>query len=116
MESSRDSNCKLTPLEHKNIDTGLGLERMAQILQQVPNNYETDLILPILERAAQLAGLQYALADPSQQTALKVGFDVLCPATGSLTDACSCMQLVSFSCGSEQACFRCRQQSLIWHH
>eukprot|EP00891_Asterochloris_glomerata_P004769 jgi/Astpho2/4769/Aster-00316 len=72
MESSRDSNCKLTPLENKNIDTGLGLERMAQILQQVPNNYETDLILPILERAAQLAGLQYALADPSQQTALKV--------------------------------------------
>ena len=73
MESSRDSNSKLTPLENKNIDTGLGLERMAQILQQVPNNYETDLILPILERAAQLAGLQYASADASQQTALKVG-------------------------------------------
>ena len=93
MESSRDSNSKLTPLENKNIDTGLGLERMAQILQQVPNNYETDLILPILERAAQLAGLQYASADPTQQTALKVGFHGLGIVTRSLADACSCMQL-----------------------
>jgi alanyl-tRNA synthetase len=33
---------------------------MAQILQQVPNNYETDLILPIIETAAEIAGLDYA--------------------------------------------------------
>lgn len=72
MESNRDTDGNLTPLARKNIDTGLGLERMAQILQQVPNNYETDLILPIVSKAAQLAGLQYASASASDKTDLKV--------------------------------------------
>ena len=56
MEMSRDVDGALTPLKNRNIDTGMGLERMAQILQRVPNNYETDLILPIVSRAAQVAG------------------------------------------------------------
>ena len=72
MESNRDTDGKLTPLAQQNIDTGLGLERMAQILQQVPNNYETDLIMPIVSKAAQLASLQYAEASPTDKTALKV--------------------------------------------
>lgn len=72
MESNRDAEGQLTPLARKNIDTGLGLERMAQILQRVPNNYETDLILPIVDKAAQLAGLQYASASATQKTDLKV--------------------------------------------
>ena len=49
MELNRDAEGKLTPLAAKNIDTGMGLERMAQILQGVPNNYETDLIFPIVQ-------------------------------------------------------------------
>merc|ERR1712070_893585 len=49
MEYSRDENGNLFPLGKKNIDTGMGLERMAQILQKVPNNYETDLIFPIIQ-------------------------------------------------------------------
>ena len=81
MENNRDAEGQLTPLAQKNIDTGLGLERMAQILQRVPNNYETDLILPIVNKAAQLAGMQYAAAQPTQKTDLKVvGLDGL--ATG----------------------------------
>ena len=44
MQYNQDAEGNRTPLQNKNIDTGLGLERMAQILQQVPNNYETDLI------------------------------------------------------------------------
>jgi len=43
-----------------------------QILQQVPNNYETDLIYPIVAAAAKLAGLNYRTADARQQTSLKV--------------------------------------------
>ena len=73
MESNRDADGNLTPLKSKNIDTGLGLERMAQILQQVPNNYETDLILPIVSKAAQLAGKQYSTCSEADKTALKVG-------------------------------------------
>lgn len=56
MELNRDASGATTPLENKNIDTGMGLERMAQILQQVPNNYECDLLRPIMARAEELAG------------------------------------------------------------
>ena len=45
-----------------------------QILQQVPNNYETDLIYPIVAAAAKLAGLEYHTADADQQTSLKVSW------------------------------------------
>ncbi|KAF6257363.1 tRNA synthetases class II (A)-domain-containing protein [Scenedesmus sp. NREL 46B-D3] len=72
MELNRDAGGALTPLAARNIDTGMGLERMAQILQGVPNNYETDLIFPIVARAAELAGVDYAAAAPAAQTALKV--------------------------------------------
>ncbi|MGD1905714.1 MAG: alanine--tRNA ligase, partial [Leptolyngbyaceae cyanobacterium] len=72
MQYNRDAEGTLTPLQNQNIDTGLGLERMAQILQQVPNNYETDLILPIIETAAQIAGKAYAQSDASTQVSLKV--------------------------------------------
>lgn len=46
-------------LAHKNIDTGLGLERLAMILQDVENMYETDQVRPVLDRAAELAGITY---------------------------------------------------------
>ena len=72
MQYNKDAEGNLTPLENQNIDTGLGLERMAQILQQVPNNYETDLILPIITTAADLAGIDYAKADEKTKTSLKV--------------------------------------------
>jgi len=72
MQFNRDSEGNLTPLQNQNIDTGLGLERMAQILQQVPNNYETDLIFPIIKTAAEIANLDYAQADDKQQVSLKV--------------------------------------------
>ena len=72
MQYSRDAEGTLTPLANKNIDTGLGLERMAQILQGVPNNYETDLIYPLIETAAGLAGVDYRQLDGKGQTSLKV--------------------------------------------
>jgi alanyl-tRNA synthetase len=72
MQYNRDVEGNLTPLQAQNIDTGLGLERMAQILQNVPNNYETDLIFPILETAAKLAGIDYAKADEKTKVSLKV--------------------------------------------
>ena len=72
MQYNRDAEGNLTPLEKKNIDTGLGLERMAQILQQVPNNYETDLIFPIITTAAEIAGIDYNKADEKTKTSLKV--------------------------------------------
>ena len=72
MQYNRDAEGNLTPLENRNIDTGMGLERMAQILQKVPNNYETDLIYPLIETAAALAGVDYRQLEAKGQTSLKV--------------------------------------------
>lgn len=72
MQYNRDAEGNLTPLANKNIDTGMGLERMAQILQGVSNNYETDLIFPIIKTAADIAGINYATADEKTKVSLKV--------------------------------------------
>ncbi|KAG6410941.1 hypothetical protein SASPL_129014 [Salvia splendens] len=86
MQYNKKEDGSLEPLKQKNIDTGLGLERMARILQramshvlnrsfsllQVPNNYETDLIFPIIKKAADLAYESYSLADESAKTNLKI--------------------------------------------
>lgn len=72
MQYNRDAEGNLTPLQNKNIDTGMGLERMAQVLQSVPNNYETDLIFPIIKTAADTAGIDYAKSDEKTKTSLKV--------------------------------------------
>ena len=49
MQYNRDLKGNLQPLANCHIDTGMGLERMAQILQKKSNNYETDLIFPLIE-------------------------------------------------------------------
>ncbi|MEB3210178.1 MAG: alanine--tRNA ligase [Leptolyngbyaceae bacterium] len=72
MQYNRDAEGNLAPLANQNIDTGMGLERMAQILQRVPNNYETDLIFPIIECAAKIAGITYGKADEKTKVSLKV--------------------------------------------
>ncbi|MBW4519345.1 MAG: alanine--tRNA ligase [Scytolyngbya sp. HA4215-MV1] len=86
MQYNRDVEGKLTPLQSQNIDTGLGLERMAQILQKKPNNYETDLIFPIIQTAAKLAGIDYAKADEATQVSLKVIGDHIRAVVHMITD------------------------------
>ncbi|CBN58517.1 MULTISPECIES: alanine--tRNA ligase [Kamptonema] len=72
MQYNRDAAGNLTPLQNQNIDTGMGLERMAQVLQKVPNNYETDLIFPIVKTAAEIARIDYSQADENTKISLKV--------------------------------------------
>ncbi|MDV3352115.1 alanine--tRNA ligase [Leptothoe sp. LEGE 181152] len=72
MQYNRDAEGNLTPLQAQNIDTGMGLERMAQILQKKPNNYETDLIFPIIQTAADIAKVDYFKQDESAKVSLKV--------------------------------------------
>ena len=59
MQFNRDASGKLTPLPKPCVDTGLGLERVAAVLQGVISNYETDLFIPLLKRAAELCGVNY---------------------------------------------------------
>jgi len=53
----------LGPLPKQNIDTGLGLERLALVLQGVDNVYETDLLRPVLDAAQRLSGARYEAGD-----------------------------------------------------
>ncbi|CAH2072136.1 unnamed protein product [Thlaspi arvense] len=72
MQYNKTEDGLLEPLKQKNIDTGLGLERMAQILQKVPNNYETDLIFPIIAKVSELANISYDSVNDQAKTSLKV--------------------------------------------
>ncbi len=56
---AKDDFDTLAPLPRKNIDTGMGLERVAYLLQGVDNLYEIDQVFPVIERAARLAGRRY---------------------------------------------------------
>ncbi|MBR1647529.1 MAG: alanine--tRNA ligase [Selenomonadaceae bacterium] len=59
------------PLEHKNIDTGCGLERLASVLQQKNSNFETDLLFPIIEYVEKISGLKYG-SDAAKDVSMKV--------------------------------------------
>ncbi len=60
-----------TPLPNKNIDTGMGLERITSIIQGVPTNFETDLFMPIIKKIEQLANVKYG-DDQEKDIAFKV--------------------------------------------
>jgi alanyl-tRNA synthetase len=74
MQFDRDTSGKLTPLPRPSIDTGMGLERVAAVMQGKLSNYDTDLILPIIERAAEMFGKTYG-EDPRVDTALRITAD-----------------------------------------
>jgi alanyl-tRNA synthetase len=74
MQFDRDASGVLTPLPRPSIDTGMGLERVAAVLQGKLSNYDTDLIFPIVERAAELFHVTHG-SDARVDTALRIAAD-----------------------------------------
>jgi alanyl-tRNA synthetase len=60
MQFNRDASGRLAPLPKPCVDTGMGLERVAAVLQGVISNYDTDLFVPLTKRAAELCGVNFA--------------------------------------------------------
>jgi len=88
MQFNRDTSGKMTPLPKPSIDTGLGLERMVSILQDVPTNFDIDLIVPIIKQAEALSGMDRnasreaevamkVIADHSRAAAFLIGDGIL---------------------------------------
>ena len=71
MQFNRLEDGSLVDLPRKNIDTGAGLERILPVVQGVSSSYETDLMIPLLERASSLTGVQYG-ADESSDVSLRI--------------------------------------------
>ena len=59
MQYNRDESGKLAPLPKPCVDTGMGLERTAAVLQGVISDYDTDLFVPLMKRAAELCGVDF---------------------------------------------------------
>jgi alanyl-tRNA synthetase len=57
MQFNRDASGDLNPLPKPSVDTGMGLERVTAVLEGVISNYDTDLFVRLIERAAQLCGV-----------------------------------------------------------
>jgi len=71
MQYERDASGKLTSLPKPSIDTGMGLERIAAVVQNVPTNYDTDLILPIIKKTEELSQKKFGSSSVSD-VAMKV--------------------------------------------
>ncbi len=69
---NHDGHGNYTELPRKNIDTGMGLERMASVMQDVPTNFDTDLFMPIIHKTEEISGKRYR-----EDTKLDVAFKVI---------------------------------------
>ncbi|MBZ5609054.1 MAG: alanine--tRNA ligase [Acidobacteriia bacterium] len=74
MQFERSADGQMTPLPRPSIDTGMGLERITCALQGKISNYDTDLLRPVIDRAAELIGVSYG-DDPRTDVALRINAD-----------------------------------------
>ncbi|MCE3234360.1 MAG: alanine--tRNA ligase [Vampirovibrio sp.] len=74
MQLFQDENGKRTPLENKNVDTGMGLERVTMVIQGKDNTFETDLLFPLVDQVSKLCKIPYKQNDKTD-VAMKIVAD-----------------------------------------
>ena len=85
MQYDRNAQGHLTPLPKPSIDTGMGLERVASVLQGKITNYETDLLRPIIDEACEIFNVEYG-ASGSSDVSLRIIADHVRAATFLISD------------------------------
>ena len=85
MQFNRKANGSLEPLPAKNVDTGMGFERLCMILQGKKSNYDTDVFQPTIARIAALSGKEYG-KDDKCDVAMRVIADHLRAISFSIAD------------------------------
>lgn len=85
IEFNRQANGKLMPLPKKHIDTGMGFERLAMVLQGVKSNYDTDIFIPLINFLAEMAGINYGHND-KKDVAIRVISDHVRAVSFAITD------------------------------
>ena len=85
MQFNRDEKGRLTPLPSPNIDTGMGLERIASVLQNTKTNYEIDVIYPLVRFGEEISGVSYGRSFEGD-VALRVIADHLRALTFAISD------------------------------
>ncbi len=81
----RQADGSLSSLPQKNIDTGMGLERLTAVIQQVPSNFDTDLFQPIIQNIATASTLRYG-KDDKHDSSMRVIADHVRSAVFLITD------------------------------
>ena len=86
MQFNRDAAGKLNPLPKPSVDTGMGLERVAAVLQRQISNFDTDLFKPLMEEAANLTGVKAAEGLNTALGIFRVEDDALMPSLRIIAD------------------------------
>ncbi|MFC5288600.1 alanine--tRNA ligase [Actinokineospora guangxiensis] len=71
-QSPKNGHAPIGTLPQKNIDTGMGIERVAYLLQGVDNVYETDLVRPVISKAEEMSGRRYGSGNPVDDVRFRV--------------------------------------------
>ncbi len=88
MQYNRSADGTMTPLERTGVDTGMGFERLASVMQNKDSAYETDIFMPIIEKTEKLTGVEYAKQTGDMKAAFRVLADHIRSATFLIADGC----------------------------
>jgi alanyl-tRNA synthetase len=86
MEMNRLANKSLVPLPKKHIDTGMGFERLAMVIQGKRSNYDTDVFMPLINKLEKISGKKYTQSDSKEDIAFRVIADHIRAITFTIAD------------------------------